>query len=161
MRAAHVIGGAPRVAVGRRRGPGRLVKLTALLASSSLDPQLATGVESWRSPRHAARALQLTHTRRRWAAAKSLEGLVESAERQTPSGRTTVIPPCREQVRDALGEIMSISARLRDSAPIGARGVAALRGLLTDGNGPCYVRSHPAALTDALREVSRWLDVAN
>ena len=33
--------------------------------------------------------------------------------------------------------------------------------LLADGGGPCFIRSRTDALTDPLREVSRWLSVAN
>ena len=69
-------------------------------------------------------------------------------------------PPCREQVRDALPEIMAISAWLRTAEPVDARGVAMLRAVLADGGGPCYVRSHPAALTVRLQELSRCLRVA-
>jgi len=39
-------------------------------------------------------------------------------------------------------------------------GVAMLRAILSDGGGPCYVRSHPAALTVRLQAVSRCLRVA-
>ena len=39
-------------------------------------------------------------------------------------------------------------------------GVAMLRAVLSEGGGPCYVRTHPAALTVRLQEVSRCLRVA-
>ncbi len=56
---------------------------------------------------------------------------------------------------------MAISARLRSAEPVNARGVAMLRALLADGGGPCFLRSRADALTEALREVSRWLSVTN
>jgi len=73
---------------------------------------------------------------------------------------SAAIRPGREQVRDALPEIRAISASLRTAEPIDTRGVAILRAVLSDGGGPCYVRSHPAALTVRLQEVSRCLRVA-
>jgi hypothetical protein len=135
--------------------------LGALLRAPSIDRQLAGGVPSWSSPRHAARALQLTGARRRKATARSLERLLEQCEARVPFGRSAAIPPCREQVRDALAEIMAITAYLRSGAPVDARGVAMLRELLGDGGGPCFRRSHKHALTEALQEVSRWLSVTN
>jgi hypothetical protein len=84
----------------------------------------------------------------------------EHAERPTRPGRSAAIPVCREQVRDALPEIMAIAAWLRTAEPVDARGVAMLRAVLADGGGPCYVRSHPAALIVRLQELSRCLRVA-
>jgi hypothetical protein len=37
--------------------------------------------------------------------------------------------------------------------------VARLNILLSDGNGPCYVKIRRDALTDALQEISQWLAV--
>jgi hypothetical protein len=101
--------------------------------------------------------VQVARWRRRRSLARSLELLVERAEQSELWGLSAAIPPCREQVRHALPEIMAISAFLRSAEPIDARGVAMLRALLGDGGGPCYVRSHAAALTKRLREVSRCL----
>jgi hypothetical protein len=128
-----------------------------LLRAGTLDRDLAAGVPTWRSPGHAARAAWLTHPRRRRGLARALELLIEHTERPTKRGRSAAVALCREQVRDALPEIMAITSRLRSSEPIDARGVALLRALVTDGGGPCYLRSQPAALTEALREISPWL----
>lgn len=137
----------------------RFARLTARVRGPWLDSQLAAGVPSWRSPSHAARALQLTGDRDRRALARSLERLLEAVERIPTPVRGGAIRPCRGQVLGALPEIMAISALLRSAEPIDARGVAMLRLVLSDGAGPCYVRSRPGALTEALQEVSRWLRV--
>jgi hypothetical protein len=142
----------------RRHPPARL---TARIRSPWLDSQLAAGVPPWRSPSHAARALQLTGDRDRRALARSLERLLEDAERIPTPFRGAAIRPCRGQVLGALAEIMAISALLRSAQPVYARGVAMLRAVLSDGSGPCYFRSDPAALSQALQEVSRWLRVAS
>ena len=159
MRAAHVLGqSAPAGAESGWRSR-RFASLAARLRAPLLDRQLAAGVPSWRSAQHASRALQLTNARRRRTLGASLERLTERAERPLAPLSSAAIPPCREQVRDALPEIMAMSAILRSAEPIDARGVAKLRALLSDGSGPCYKRSCPSALTDALQEVSRWLGV--
>ena len=135
-------------------------RIVARLLALWIDRDLARGALSWSTVTHAARAVQLTNGRSRHSLARSLELLVERAERAAPSCMSAAIPPCREQVRDALPEIRAISAWLRTAEPVDARGVAMLRAVLGDGGGPCYVRSHPAALTVRLQEVSRCLRVA-
>lgn len=156
---------APRRGAATRRGSRPLAALAARLRAPSLDRQLASGVPAWRSPRHAARALRLTTMRRRRATARSLERLVERSEERSEErparGRSAAIPPCREQVREALPEIMAVTAQLRSTEPVAAHRVAMLRKLLSDGGGPCFIPTHPAALTEALQEVSRWLSVAS
>jgi hypothetical protein len=150
----------PRTRVAERRLPRVLSRLSARLRGPWLDRQLARGITSWSSPVHAERALQLTsnHTRNRLAS--SLDTLVERSEmpRSQLSG-TPFVPPCREQVREALPQILALSSRLRGAAPVGARGVAQLEILLCDGAGPFYRRSTPAALAVALEDVWPWLEV--
>lgn len=157
MRAAHAIGQGVPPRVDLHRGPRGRVRLSALLRAGTLDRELAAGVPSWRSPEHAARAVWLTHPRRRRGLARALEILVERGEQPAKRGRSAAVEPCREQVRDALAKIMAVTSRLRSSEPIDARGVALLRALVTDGGSPCYARHHPAALTKALQEIERWL----
>jgi hypothetical protein len=133
--------------------------LEARLRASSLDRELASGIAPWRSPVHAARALRLTGDRSRRGIARSLEHLVEQAQDPPSLDRSAAIAPCREQVMDALPVLLSITGRLRSGNPIDARGIARLNRLLSDGNGPCYVRIERNALTDALQEISKWLAV--
>ena len=54
--------------------------------------------------------------------------------------------------------ILTISFRLRTSAPVDARGMAILAVLLGDGSGPCYQRIAPDELTVALQDVTQWLE---
>jgi hypothetical protein len=143
----------------RRQEPHWEDRIVARLLAPWSDRDLANVALSW-SPVTHARAMQLTTSRSRHSLARSLELLVERAEQAPPSCMSAAIPPCREQVRDALPEIRAISAWLRTAEPADARGVAILRAVLGDGGGPCYARSHPAALTVRLREVSRCLRVA-
>jgi len=144
----------------RRQEPHWDDRIVARLLAPRIDRDLAQGTLSRSTVTHAARAVQLTDGRGRRSLARSLQLLVERAERTAPSGMSAAIAPCREQVRNALPEIRAISAWLRTAEPVDARGVAMLRAVLADGGGPCYVRSHPAALTARLQEVSRCLHVA-
>ena len=144
----------------RHRQPRWYDHTVARLLAPRIDRDLAKGSPSWSTVARAARAVQLTGRRRRDSVARSLELLVERAEQPPARGRSTAIPPCRDQVRHALSEIMDIASRLRSAEPVDAHGLAMLRALLGDGGGPCYVRSQPAALTQALQEVSRCLRAA-
>ena len=143
-----------------RRRETHYDRIVARLLAPRIDRDLAQGTPSRSTVTHAARAMQLTSNRSRHSLARSLELLVERAEQRAPSCMSAAVAPCREQVRNALPEIRAISAWLRTAEPIDARGVAMLRAVLGDGGGPCYVRSHPAALTGRLQEVSRCLRVA-
>jgi len=139
--------------------PRTLTGLLARLQACELDRQLARGVPTWRSPVHAARALQLTGGRGRGAVARSLDELVEHASlRRSQLIGTAIIQPCREQVWAATPQILALRARLRADAPVAPRGVAALLEILRDGAGPCYQPTHPRALCRALDRAASWLD---
>jgi len=141
------------------RPPRAAARAAARLWARRLDGQLAAGAASWRSPRHAARALQLTAPRSRRALAAALEELLEEAELPRAAARWAAIEPCREQVRAARAPILAIAVRLRDGAPVRANGVARLRLLLSDGLGPCFVAGEPGELVRALDAVARRLDI--
>ena len=159
MRSAHALSLTSLAAARCPQRPPRTAWLVARLRAPWLDRQLADGVATWASPSHAARALQLTGARSRRSLAGSLERLVKHAEQPSTRVGSAVVPPCREQVREALPLILEIASRLRATAPVGAAGIARLSVLLCDGNGPCYSRSDPGALMIALQAVSRSLDV--
>ena len=158
MSSTHALGSsAPLpVACGRHT---YLTALRARLRAPFLDRQLAAGTASWRTPVHAARALQLTRPRSRQTLARSLERLVETADDHRGPFRGAVVQPCSEQVHAALPLILAIAVRLRSPAPVAASGVARLRALLCDGGGPCYLPSEDDALRIALETIWQCLDV--
>jgi hypothetical protein len=159
MRSTHAL---RLVALGRaapHSPPGWRARFLARVGSVWLDRQLADGVASWRSPSHAARALQLTSDRRRRTLARSLEQLIDRGEKHNPRFANAAIAPCREQVHRAVPEILATASRLRSGSPLDARGIASLRELLGDGGGPCYARVRPDALALALQDVFKWLEV--
>jgi hypothetical protein len=137
---------------------GAAVRLRAHLRGPWLDRQFASGVQSWASPSHAARALQLTNPRRRRFLARSLERLVEEAARPPLPARAASIRVCRSEVKEAREEVVAIVARLREPDPVDAHGIAALLELLRDGCGPVYVPLRPGALRSALQMVLDGLE---
>lgn len=159
MKSGAALARAPFGAIGQRRANPRSAGLSARLRAPWLDRQLAAGVPSWHSRAHAARALQLTSDRNRRRLARFLERLVERAEERPAPFRSASVPPCRAQVREARPLMLAIALRLRTVAPVDARGIARLMDLLSDGGGPCYVPTHPHALSSALLTVDESLDV--
>jgi hypothetical protein len=144
------------------RRPGRLVSLRARLRHESLDRDLASGIAPWRSPAHAARALQLTTARRRETYAVGLERVLAETERTggiSPRFSGVVMPDPAAVILCA-PTIWEIVATLRARAPVSAEGMARLRAVLCDGAGPLYCAGNAEQLRQALEHIARWLPVA-
>ena len=156
-RADDITAGAPRLVMGPGRGHP-LAPLLARLRAPWLDRQLVAGVESWRSPVHAARSRQLTSERTRRMLARSLEQLVEAAEEPTRVFRGPVIRPSRARVREARPVMLTLAARLRGAAPVNPQAIAALKDLLADGGGPVYTNGPPEAVKLRLQAIEEALD---
>lgn len=142
--------------LGRLRRPST-AGLRACVQAHRLDGDLAAGVPTWATPAHAARARRLTGRRTRAALARGLERLLAAAD--GPRGLSPAVPPCADQVRAARPALLLVAARLRRDGPVGARGAAQLRVLLTDGAGPCFVDHEPGALHRALVAAHEALEV--
>ena len=143
------------------RQPNRLVSLRARLRRGSLDRELASGIAPWRSPAHAARALQLTSARRREAYAQGLERVLAETERMPRNTRFSgVVTPDPTSVILSAPTIWEIIATLRAPAPVSAEGMARLQALLCDGAGPLYIGGDASQLRQVLEHISRWLPVA-
>jgi hypothetical protein len=158
MRGTHAFAHVPRV-LGRNDSRGPLTAVHARLCAPSIDRRLAAGAPPWESSLLAARALQITREHRRRSLARALERLAANAERPASRAISSVVPVCRQQVREALPTIFSLAARLGDGRPVDARGVARLYALISEGTGPFYVTARPGALDEALKEAYRGLDV--
>jgi hypothetical protein len=135
----------PAVTAGQcRHGEPTLEdRLVARMLAPWLDEELARGIGASLSEAHAARAEQLTGERARRAVARSLDRLVDRAQNPRPAALIPLVPPCREQVRDAMPLILKIRSLLVSGEPLAARGIASLKKLVSDRCGPCYVRSGP------------------
>ena len=160
MRRTDALHRTSSVLVARRpRSRHPLAPLLARLRAPWLNRQLAAGVEPWRSPVHAARARKLTGDRTRRMLARGLERLVEQAEEPRSVPRVAAIQPWRPGVREARPLMLTLASRLRGSAPVAPRGIAALKDLLTDSAGPVYTLGDPTTLKRQLEVIDQWLDV--
>ena len=145
--------------LSRHRKPTLEDRLIARMLAPWLDEELARGMGASLSEAHTARAEQLARKRARRAVAHKLDKLVDRAHNQRLPYRIALIPPCREQVHDAMPLIVAIRSRLLSGEPLAARGVARLKTLLSDRGGPCYVHGGPQSLALALQEISELLQV--
>lgn len=139
----------------RRRAPARLL-LTVWWRATELDRRLAAGADPWTSDALALRARRLTTSRTRARIARGLAGVLCSAGNDRPRF-TAAVRPSGPGVLDAEPIIAWLERRLCAPGPVAAQGVAILRLLLIDGNGPLYQPSDPDALCTHLRAAANTL----
>ena len=123
---------------------------------TDLDRRLAAGEDQWASDALALRARLITRPRARTRVADGLAGVLRSA-RDGSAGFTAAVAPRSADVLEASAVIAAIEDRLRAGEPVAARGVAILRLLLIDGNGPLYCPGEPGALSSRLRTAAAAL----
>lgn len=140
----------------RRRRPRLFLALTVWRRGTELDRRLAAGEDPWASDALVLRARALTGRRSRRRVAEGMAGVLRSARNGHPVFTAAVRPRCPE-VLEAADLIGSIERRLRGPGPVAARGVALIRLLLIDGNGPLYRPSDPGALGSQLRSAAAAL----
>jgi hypothetical protein len=174
MRNAHLTSG-PRkgaalrpVTVSGSLSGGRALalephRITDRVLSRALGAELDGQLSAGRSPESArllaVRAADIVRLPRREALARYWERVLRVA-RDPYRGPPAASPLRRERVLAAEPAIRELARLLRVPLPVGARGVAMARTLLTDGGGPLYVREAPASLDDSLRAAITWLDPA-
>jgi hypothetical protein len=141
----------------RRRAPAGL-SLTVWWHATELDRRLAAGEDRWASDALALRARRLTTSRSRARVARGLAGALRSARSDRPRF-TAAVRPSGPDVLDAERTVASLERRLRAPGPVAAQGVAIIRLLLTDGNGPLYQSSDPHALGTRLRAAATLLRI--
>jgi hypothetical protein len=112
--------------------------LLARLRSPSLDRALSSGADPTRSRQLRVRALQLTSCAHRAELARDLERLVCEA-RRAPSRRRVALN--RTPILLNTDTLRQIAAELHGPGPLYAQGIAHLRALITDGNGPVFARA--------------------
>jgi hypothetical protein len=110
----------------------------ATLRQAALDRRLAEGESSTDDRELIARAWQITRPGSRERLANAIEAVLVQADNPR-DGRSAAVRVCREEVDMARGEIARLAIRLRKPLLVRPRGVALIRGLLTDGTGPLYV----------------------
>jgi hypothetical protein len=117
--------------------PGRLARLAAAVRTSRLDAALARGADPSRSAQLAARADMLSAPRARTVMADQLDRLLR-ADTIDEVGRWGVRPN-QDAIIANTDAMLALSAQLRGTEPIHARGTAILSELMRDGTGPLYV----------------------
>jgi hypothetical protein len=105
----------------------------------------------------AARARQITSPRSRRQLAAGLAGVVRSSRAHGPAW-TAAARPSLTDVVEARGVIAALERRLRSSEPVAAQGVAMVRALLIDGNGPLYRPGQAGGLASRLRAAATAMD---
>ena len=113
--------------------PNRLLsRMHARLRADSLDRALVAGVSPEASVLLAVHAQRIARPRTCRTLATTLRRL--NSDRTGPGA----IPVRRSRIRLAAPRLDAIATRLETNGPIPARGMAALRLLLSDGAGPLY-----------------------
>jgi hypothetical protein len=139
----------------RRPTPAHLA-LTVWWRATEFDRRLAAGENPWTSEALALRARRLTTPRSRARVARGLTSVLRSAGNDAPRF-TAAVHPNAPDVLDGQAVIVSLERRLRGPGPVAAQGVAIIRLLLIDGNGPLYRPSDAEALRSRLRAAAAAL----
>src|SRR5581483_10350833 len=135
--------------------PSFWTHVSAWIHRERLDKELATGIPSWESPRHAARALQLTDRGHRRSLAQGLACLLNEARHPNANfRRLSCVVPCRQSVLHCAPMLEDLSTVLESDLPLDAQQVARLRVLSRNGVGPFYCRGHRDELTSILEQIS-------
>ena len=134
---------------GRLLRPSWIARTAARVRAPTLDRALMRGADLAGSSWLAARAAQLTDEHARQQIADSLDRVLHVPHDRRGRGRVT---PSRRAVLTNEPELRELTALLRGSTPIYARGVAMLHALLTDGTGPVYTDPDGALLETRLQE---------
>lgn len=151
----HLIAGR-RQPIPLPRRSGLPTKLLARVRGASLDRALADGADPASSGILAQRAASLTSARSRHALARSTHRLLDQTVGAV--GLSSAIPPHRGALADARLPLARVAALLDETAePVYSQGVAMIRLLLTNGDGPLYsprrqgeLRRHAEAIVEAL-----------
>jgi len=143
---------------GRARSRhGWLMRVRARLRRASLDDALARGANPCESPALAYRAARLTSERSRWRMAAWVTEILTTA-RRPPRVFAAAVEPDRREVASAEPLLLQVTKLLQSSAPVYARGVAMLEGLLGDGGGPLYRPIRRAELSSRLELIIAALE---
>jgi hypothetical protein len=144
-----------RAAGSWRRRAG--LSWSAFARAIQADRDLAAGTSSLPAEVLALRAQRITRRRPRLRLAGGLARALRSADGSTPVLTAAVRPNGRE-VLDARTVLSALERRLRTPDPVGARGMAMLRLLLTEPDSLLYRSCEPGALGSFLRAAAAELE---
>jgi hypothetical protein len=124
-----------------RRGHARRsirTRITARLRAARLDRALAVGVPAPAGSALAVHAARLSSVPERHAVAGALRRVVRDAKDDPSATQSGRVPMHRANIAAAEARIDEVIRRLNAPHPVGTRGMARLRQLLSDGTGPLY-----------------------
>jgi hypothetical protein len=118
-------------------------RLEARCRAGRFDRLLSVGVPAAPGTGLALHAARLTSRDEREAIARALRRVVDDVRcpPNTPAALDYRIRPYRQNIRGAEDLIDAITLRLHAPLPVGVRGMARLRVVLSDGSGPLYRRN--------------------
>ena len=119
------------------------------LRRGTLDRNLALGADPSTTPELSRRARQLTSRRRRNSLARGIRNLIEAAE-EPRHPYTAAAPLQRREILSERGSLLELADDLASEDELGARGMALVERLLTDGTSPVYAPSPDGTLHNAL-----------
>lgn len=131
-------------------------RIVARLHAGTLDRALAAGASPESSVPLAVHACHLCEPTQRLALAHTLARIARLAT--APPTTRFKTPISRAAVRRCDTELQAVVERLAASRPVGVRGVARLRLLLSDGTGSLYGSSSPGRLRHDLVAALESLD---
>ena len=132
-------------------------RLTVRGRASGLDRALAAGTPPEASVPLALHADRLVRPCNRRQVAGNLDHVLAEVRASGRPGHPAV-PLRRQQIIEAQAELAETACRLRNPGPVAAQGVAMLRLLLSDGQGPLYGPGRDEDLTVVLRRCRMALD---
>jgi hypothetical protein len=135
------------------------LRLLVRMRSTELDRALASGASPDSSAALSLRAHQLIGWTVRRRLAREIRSLVVRAERPIHPMQSTA-PMCRHKIVDARDALHQLADQLVSPGPVDARGVAQLKRLLRDGNGPIFRRPRDDDLEPELDGVQKALIVS-
>ena len=128
-------------------------RVAARVRAAQLDAELAQGVAPESSAALELRAQALIGPVARKLGIRLLQILLSAQSEGAMPAAT--IPICGALVREAQPELSLLVGRLLGGGPVGARGVATVGALLSDGGGPLYGRFRDAAALRAALSAAR------
>jgi hypothetical protein len=114
------------------------LRLWARCVHWKVDERLAAGIDPATDRVLTARAAQLLSVRHRRRLAAGIERIVAEADAAPHPAFSAVVGTARDQVVEARTSLLFLAHVLRHADPIGARGVAIVDRLMTDGRSVLY-----------------------
>jgi len=134
------------------------LRLRVFVTRVRLDRQIATGVPCASPAARALRLRQLTDPGARQRVARDLRGIVDHVDHLGCALDLSASVIHRGAVSAGREAILGLADRLEAAAPVGPRGVALARALLTEGTSPLYNPHSRMTVAQAIWEVADVLE---